>query len=281
LSPNPNISTELGILNHGVSDYDALQLQFQRRLSQGLQGIASYSLSHSIDTASAGSWGVRSNTYVPLATAGSNKGPSDFDVRDAFSAGITYDFPSIRTKPAAGVVLNGWSIQSIIEARSAPPVNIFNSTFFPGLQNYLTNIRPDVVPNQPFYLSGAQFPGAKAINPLAFIFPPTNSKGEALRQGDLGRNGLRGFGATQWDFAIHRDFHISDSLKIQFRAEIFNLLNHPNFGQPIGDLANSQFGTASQMLGQSLDQNPGGGGFSALYQIGGPRSAQFALKILF
>lgn len=281
LNPNPNISTELGILNHGTSDYHALQVQFQRRLSHGLQGISSYALSHSIDTASAGSWGVRSNTYVPLPSAGSNRGPSDFDIRNAISAGVTYDVPSPSTNRLTDIVLHGWSVQSVIQARSAPPVNVFDSTFFPGLQNYLTNIRPDVVAGQPLYLYGAEFPGRKAINAQAFISPPANSDGQALRQGTLNRNALRGFGATQWDFALHREFLLTESFKLQFRAEIFNLLNHPNFGQPTGDLANSQFGVSTQMLGQSLDQNPGGGGFSALYQIGGPRSAQFALKLFF
>jgi hypothetical protein len=281
LNPNPNINTELGILNHGISDYNSLQLQFQRRLSHGLEGIASYSWSHSIDDASAGSWGVRSNTFVPLAAAGTNRGPSDFDIPNVFSAGMTYDVPALKMNRVGAVILHGWAIQSVVQAHSAPPVNIYNSSFFPGLQNYLTNLRPDVVANQPFYLYGSQFPGGKAINPLAFVSPPTAANGQALRQGYLGRNALRGFGATQWDFAIHRDIPITESLKLQFRAEIFNLLNHPNFGQPIGDLTNSQFGFSPQMLGQSLDQNPGGGGFSALYQIGGPRSAQFALKLMF
>jgi hypothetical protein len=98
---------------------------------------------------------------------------------------------------------------------------------------------------------------------------------------------LRGFGATQWDFAIHRDFPIHDSLTLQFRAEMFNVLNHPNFGQPIGDLGsplalNPQFGQSIQMLGQSLGgNNVGGGSFDPLYQIGGPRSIQLALKLTF
>ncbi len=281
LNPNPNISTEFGVLNHAVSDYDALQAQFQRRLSHGLQALASYTWSHSIDTGSAGSWGTRSNTYVPLAAAGSNRGNSDFDIRNALSAGITYDIPPARLNRLGAAIVHGWSLQSIIQARSAPPVNVFDSSFFPGLENYLTNIRPDLVPGQPLYLSGPQFPGRKALNPLAFTPPPVDANGEALRQGDLGRNALSGFGAMQWDFAVHRDFPIRESFTMQFRAEIFNLLNHPNFGQPIGDTNNSEFGLSTQMLGQSLNQNPGGGGFSALYQIGGPRSAQFAIKLIF
>jgi hypothetical protein len=106
--------------------------------------------------------------------------------------------------------------------------------------------------------------------------------GNPLRQGNLGRNALRGFGATQWDFAVHRDFLIHESMKLQFRSELFNVLNHPNFGQPLGDITNSGFGQPIQMLGASLNNgNLGGGAFSPQYQIGGPRSIQLALKLSF
>jgi hypothetical protein len=99
---------------------------------------------------------------------------------------------------------------------------------------------------------------------------------------------LRGFTATQWDFAVHRDFPIHESVKLQFRAEMFNVLNHPNFGAPNNLFVSSQFGgplpnfgLSTKMLGRSLDQNPGGGSFSSLYQMGGPRSIQLALKLTF
>jgi hypothetical protein len=98
----------------------------------------------------------------------------------------------------------------------------------------------------------------------------------------MGRNALRGFGATQWDFAVHRDFAIREGLKLQFRAEMFNVINHPNFGQPIADLNDPKFGQSTQNLGQFLSSGIiGGGGFNSLYQIGGPRSIQFALKLMF
>ena len=84
------------------------------------------------------------------------------------------------------------------------------------------------------------------------------------------------------DFAVHRDMSIWESLKLQFRAEVFNVFNHPNFGPPSGGFGAGGFGLSTQMLGASLNNgNVGGGGFSPLYQIGGPRSLQFALKLMF
>jgi hypothetical protein len=116
--------------------------------------------------------------------------------------------------------------------------------------------------------------------------PPVDpTSGNPIRQGTLGRNALRGFGATQWDLAVHREFPIWESLYLQFRAEMFNVLNHPNFGPPSSSFGFPGFGVATQMLGQSLNSgfsgNLGNGAFDPLYQIGGPRSVQFALKLSF
>ncbi len=299
LSPNPSFGSAQLTGNTATSDYHALQFQFQRRMSRGLQALASYTWSHSIDTASAGSAvGNQANALVPTVNPNANRGPSDFDIRHAFSAALTYDIPVPKTNPFTNAILHGWSVQNIIQARSAPPVNVFNSSLL--LFNALTSVRPDVVPGIPLYLSGPQFPGGRAINntPGAvvggcpdgsqsvgpFCLPPIDPNTFLpLRQGNLGRNALRGFGATQWDFAIRRDFPIRESLKLQFRAEMFNVLNHPSFGPPVADLSNTaQFGRSIQMLGQSLSgMNLGGGSFNPLYQIGGPRSVQFALKLSF
>jgi hypothetical protein len=285
--PNPNLDGAALVTNAGTSVYNALQLQFQRRLSRGLQALASYSWSHSIDTGSAGSIGSGSNALTGL-NPNLNRGASDFDIRNAFSTGLTYDVPAPKGNAFAHAVLQGWSTDNIIQARSAPPVDVYYSGFGELSNGFLTDVRPDVVVGQPFYLSGSQYPGGKALNPAAFTSPPLDPvTGLPDSQGNLPRNALRGFGATQWDFAVHREFPIRESLKLQFRAEMFNVLNHPNFGPPVGDLGypgalNPQFGQSIQTLGQSLaGGNLGSGAFDPLYQVGGPRSIQFALKLLF
>ena len=207
--------------------------------------------------------------------------PPDFDIRDAVSAGITYAFPPLNLNPVARGTLRDWSIENVFQARSALPVDVVNGSVYLD-SAYSAYARPDLVPGVPLYLYGSAYPGRKALNPAAFVGPPSDpTTSIALRQGDLGRNALRGFGAWQWDFAVHRDFPIHELLRLQFRAEMFNLLNHPNFGPPLNQLGYSQFGQSLQMLGSSLDQNAGGGSFSSLYQIGGPRSIQLALKLTF
>jgi hypothetical protein len=306
-SPNSNFSSADLIANTAVSDYSALQLQFRRRLSRGLQALASYTWSHSIDTASAGSNYLFNATAVPGINPNANRASSDFDIRNAFSVGMTYDVPFGMHNRFGNAILRGWSLENIIQARSAPPVNVYSFLYgFDSLLNGQTLVRPDVVAGIPFYLYGPQYPGGKAINntPGAvaggcpdgsqstgpFCAPPSDpNTGAPIRQGNLGRNALRGFGAAQWDFALHRDFPIHESMKLQFRAEMFNVLNHPNFGPPSGDISGilqPNFGLSTQMLGQSLNgggfsSNLGGGAFNPLYQIGGPRSIQLVLKLVF
>jgi hypothetical protein len=296
--PTPSIFSAQLVSNAGKSDYDAMQLQFQRRLSRGLQILGSYTWSHSIDTASAGSVGSGSNTFDPTLAANQNRGASDFDIRHTFSAGFTYDIPAPTGNAFSNALLRGWSLNNNIQIRSALPVDVFNSNFFGTSSLFFANTRPDVTAGIPLYLHGPQYPGGKAFNNTIgavpggcpdgtpsvgpFCTPPLGPPfGFPARQGNFGRNVLRGFGAAQWDFSVRREFSIHESLKLQFRAEMFNVLNHPNFAPPISDLASPEFGVSTQMLNQYLGGNVGGGGFTALYQLGGPRSIQLALKLLF
>jgi hypothetical protein len=287
ISPNLNLAEAQLVTNAATSNYNALQVKFQRRLSYGLQVLTSYTWAHSIDTASASSLGNASNALTAL-NPNVNRGPSDFDIRNDFSLALTYDVPTPTRNVFTKALLHGWSTENVFQVRSAPPVDVFYSVFGQLSSGFTTNVRPNVVTGQPFYLFG-NFPGGKAFNPNAFASPPLDpTTGLPATQGNLSRNALRGFGAYQWDFAVHRDFPIHESVKLQFRAEMFNVLNHPNFGQPDGDLGdpmalNPQFGQSTQMLGQSLSGQfgVGAGGFNPLYQIGGPRSIQLALKLSF
>jgi hypothetical protein len=289
---NPSFADAQLVTNGATSNYNALQVQFRRQLSHGLEGLVSYTWAHSIDTASAGSTGLDSNDLLP-ANANVNRGPSDFDIRHGFSAAITYEVPTFKSNGLLDQIVRSWSLQSIVHVQSASPAGVLDGDFQQQLGVFRTQVRPDVVPGMPFYLSGPHYPGGKAFNAAAFVHPPTTPAGcdpevdfpcDPARQGNLARNALRGFGLAQWDFAIHRDFAIHESLKLQFRAEMFNVVNHPNFGPPsgcLGPFCGTPFGVAMHTLAQSLGANVGTGGFDPLYQLGGPRSVQLALKLTF
>jgi hypothetical protein len=136
--------------------------------------------------------------------------------------------------------------------------------------------RPNVVPGVPFYLYPSGAPGGKIINAAAFATPVP-----ATAQGDLGRNALRGFGATQWNITLRRQFRFTERVALQVRGDFFNILNHPNFGSPINFLTSPQFGQSTQMLNNYLGSGGLNSGLNPLYQIGGPRSIQLALKLQF
>jgi hypothetical protein len=80
---------------------------------------------------------------------------------------------------------------------------------------------------------------------------------------------------------VHRQFRVTERLGLRFQAEFFNILNRPNFGSPTNSLTSPLFGRSTQSLANSLGAGGATGGFSPLYQIGGPRSIQFAMKLDF
>src|SRR4029077_11690118 len=102
--PSPNVLEANLVTKRATSDYNALQLQFQRRLSHGLQSLVSYTWAPSIDTASAGSALIQSNDIVS-GNANQNRGPSDFDIRNGFSAAVTYDVPAFKSNRLIDQVL--------------------------------------------------------------------------------------------------------------------------------------------------------------------------------
>ncbi len=268
--PNPDFQTVSVVTSAATSNYEALQLKFQRRLARGLQALASYSWSHSIDIGSNDSLAVE----TPFGSPDVDRGDSDFDVRNSMTAALTYDIPPHSASRIGRAILGNWSLDNFLAARSALPVDLVAATSVgAGLVTFTQ--RPNIVSGVPFYLYGNQYPGGKAFNPAAFTVPPTSI------QGDLGRNVLRAFGAWQDDFTIRRQFHLKDNVNIQFRVEMFNVLNHPNFGPPGNNLSIAPFGQSTQTLAASLGSGGAVGGFNPLYQIGGPRSIQLAMKLNF
>jgi Carboxypeptidase regulatory-like domain/TonB dependent receptor len=273
LNPNPDFPFLDVISNTTSSNYQALQIKLERRLFKGLQALASYTLSHSIDDASTDAYATYLNTPSFIASPSIDRGNSDFDIRHAFTAGVTYNLPSPESNKIAHATLGGWSVDGFIFARTAPPVDVVSGLVFAdGIDLYP---RPDVVPGVPLVLYQSQYPGGKAFNPAAFTPPPTG------QQGDFGRNVLRGFGAWQADVAFQRQFQLTEKVGLHFRGEFFNLFNHPNFGPPDNNLTDALFGLSTQTLASSLGSGGANGGFNPLYQIGGPRSIQLALKLVF
>ena len=273
-SPNPNFSGEFDYMHNGASsDYNALQAQYRHRFSYGLQTLLSYTWGHSIDDVSSDAFFL---SVPPGASPYSNRGSSDFDIRQTFSGAVSYNIPA----PGPGIwkaAFGGWSADSIITARTAPPVNVVTGqeVFSSFLSGDYSVQRPNLVSGVPVWISDSNAPGGREINAAAFSIPGSND------QGDLGRNTIRGFGATQVDFALRRQFRLHERLTLQARGEIFNIFNHPNFGPPINYLSSPQFGQATQTLASALGTGGDYGGLNPLYQIGGPRSAQLALKLLF
>jgi len=282
------------VTNDSWSNYNALQMQFKQHPWHGLQFIASYTWAHSIDN---GSNVNLPNPYATVYNPSWDQGNSDFDVRHSFSAALSYEVQGTKGKGRfADGLTSGWAVDNLFRVQSSDPVNVTTGrvpTFGLWWNSDAANQRPDIVAGEPLYLYGSQYPGGKRLNPDAFA--PTDD----FIQGDLPRNKLRGFGAWQEDIAIRRTFKITERVSLLFRAEAFNLFNHSNFGDPGSQSdgtnhictdfygpggsceVNPRFGLSTQVLSNSLGTGGADGGFSSLYQMGAPRSLQFALKLQF
>ena len=282
--PGPPTAQVFVTRNTATSDYHAFQAQFQRRLARGLQALASYTWAHSIDIASNDS--VNLNTPAARIDPRTDRGSSDFDVRHAFSSAVTYDIAPLLKDPIGKSIFRNWSVDALFTARSATPVNITRSITLPGIGSVIG--RPDLIEGIPLYIDDPSAPGGRRFNNARVTIPgnPNPQIGPfrtpfPLRQGNFGRNVLRGFPVYQLDLGVRRQFNFSDQVNLQFKTEFFNIFNYPNFGDPVGTLASTTFGLSTAMLGRSLGNGGTLGGFNPLYQIGGPRSIQFSLRLGF
>jgi hypothetical protein len=265
IRPNPNFSSTFELTGNGASsDYHSLQLQYRRPLSGRVQVLAGYTWSHSIDNASDDAVDSVSNFVFSGAN---DRGSSVFDVRNSFSGAISYSVPGVSGPKPLTLLTRDWSVDAIAVARSGFP---FNASVLTVITGNTRGQRPDVVAGMPFWIYDANVPGGQRLNPAAFAIPP------ATRQGSEGRNNIPGFAFTQVDLSIMRKFPVAERFSLQFRADAFNVLNHPNFSNPIALVGGSAaFLRSTRMLNQGL------GGLNSLFQEGGPRSLQLSLKLTF
>ena len=273
------------------SSYNALQASLTMRERRGFTTSINYTWSHSIDNASDG------QDYVANATQPDNsfrtdleRANSNFDVRHRFVATFSYDVPNlIKRYPRLG---DGWQLNGILTLRSGSPfhVNLFddyNGTgeFFP---------RPDLV-GDPY--AGTSTPD-NFLNLSAFAVPCTldpagdGSAASCLpgtqHFGSLGRNSLIGPGYRNFDFSIFKTTPLTERVQLQFRAEVFNLFNHPNFASPLlpGFSADASFNGIDPVTGRGIGflpiiVTPDVGIGNPFLGGGGPRNIQFALRLIY
>jgi Carboxypeptidase regulatory-like domain len=255
---NPNFGTVFYLPAGETSNYQALQLKYQRAVARGVQGLVSYTWSHSIDFGSA-------NSALPTQRAS-----SDFDVRNNLQAGLNWDLPGLTNNSILSALTTQWAMDARLIVRDAFPITLSgNEVINPATgQTYYGGV--NFVPGNPLYLYSSQYAGGRSLNPKAFV-----ANASPTVNGNVPRNFFRGFDESQLNVAVRRGFHLYGRTSLEFRAEAFNILNHPNFGYVDNYLPDATFGQATSMLNQGLQT------LSSQYQQGGPRSMQFALKLLF
>jgi hypothetical protein len=266
--PNANFSTNFLLTeNTAQSNYHALQLQYRRPLSARIQALLNYTWSHSLDNSSDDSVSAYSHTVISAASDYAN---STFDVRHSFSGAIILAFPAAAKAGIVSALTRDWSLDTVIVARTGFPFNLDVLDGNGPASGFFR--RPDLVPGQPVWIADAAAGGGKSVNPAAFSTPPSG------QQGTEPRNDIYGFGLTQVDLSIARKFIITERLNLQFRTDAFNVLNHPNFANPVGFYLGP---FATPFLSSMQTLNNGLGGLNPLFQEGGPRSLQLSLKLSF
>jgi hypothetical protein len=224
---NPALANSTTWMTEGLSSYNALQIDVNHHFSKGLQFRGVYTWSKSLDDGTAMNSSVGSNApgfvMYPLDPK-LDWGPSTSDVRNLAVINATYALPFTASGSFAKKLVEGWSVSAIETLQSGFP-------FTPSLGFNPTNngdsrdpIRPSVNPN----FVGSAIIGSpnEWFNPAAFINPATGT------YGNLGRDTLNGPGLAELDLSALKVTTIHERLKLQFRAELFNILNRANFGIP-------------------------------------------------
>ncbi len=286
------MSSAFFLLNesNAQSTYHSLQASLNRRFSRGLQFSASYAFSKSIDNASNPGGGANSDGSLDrsggLDTANvwgnqlnprANRGLSDFDRTHYFVFSSVWNLPEpsfARGSTATRLLFSNWQVSGIVTAMSGLPVDIFDPTG--GLLYGLVGARPNWVPGANRRTAMSNIPPGYYFRPSAFTAavvqagqPIPSANDPAALAGDLGtdvgnvgRNVLRGPSQSNLDFSAGQRFPLTESKNLEFRADFFNLLNHPNRDNPVSDISTADFGKVLS--------------FSS-----SPRIVQFALKFTF
>jgi hypothetical protein len=266
---NPNFANAYLYTNGPGSSYNSLQLKYQRQMVHGLQVLASYTWSHALDWASSEDY----NVNLPFL-----RGNSNFDVRHNFTAALVYDLPSHYGNPIERAFLGGWNSDLWFVSRTGFPYHPSGPAIIDPLIGELKYGELNYNGKNP-YVYKAGIPGGRQIDPTVFSVTSDPSG-----VGNAPRNFLRGFGEIQANATLQREFPIYERVKLQFRAEAFNIANHPNFGTMNTTCGATRAGATctNTIMGQATNTlSTGLGGLSSLYQQGGPRSMQLALKLKF
>jgi hypothetical protein len=236
------------VTSAGNSNYNALWISANKRLSRGLQFNGSYTFSKSIDYNSLNSQGIVVQDSFNLRN---DRGLSDFNARHRFVISSIYELPFKGNR-----LVEGWQLSSIIQLQSGNPVNLlFNNNTFTGV----ASLRPDVIGPITILEDPSRW-----FDTSVFVTPTTPT----IHFGNLGRNVVIGPGFHNVDFSLLKKTSITEKLRTEFRAEIFDLFNHANFGQPGRVLGTPTFGVITNTRFPTGDS-------------GSSRQVQFALKLIF
>jgi hypothetical protein len=234
LRPNPFFADITSIESRATSDYNALQIKFQQRMSGGLSLLSAYTLSKSTDDASgfftsAGDPNFPQNSLDPEA----ERGRSSFDVRNRFSTSFAWALPF-----NGNAWVNDWALHGVVTLQSGRP---FTVALHPDIDNSNTgrsnlgfgnNDRPNLTGT-----GALDHPGAdRWFDTAAFSMPAYGTFGNA------GRNILDGPGYQNVNLAVLKGLTMGAGVRLELRAEVFNLLNHTNLGLPDAFLGSPTFG---------------------------------------
>jgi len=279
----------------GTSNYNALQVQVRKRLSNGLQFTGSYTWSHALDEQSGlGLFFTGNNPLNPK----SNYASADFDQTHVFLLNYSYRIPNFVKGEALGQAVNGWIIGGQTVAQSGQPYSVYDysgsvASLFFGTSNYIGNpivpLKPGVTPAQATLQGTLGVNAANAVlnaNDFAPQFvvpgkngvPPCDASGCDLYEslyGNSGRNLFRGPFQVRFDMSLAKEFPIKERFRLRFETDAFNVFNHPDFDAP-----NNNVVFFPNFSGPPTVPPQGSLGMIQ-HTIGSPRFLQLALHLKF